>query len=281
MHSHLCKSPSPLFQAPWPLSPHQSLSVGRCAQRSVKQQAKAATKRDMDPSFPPPQHTNQHQRQIQYHESPFQRNSSLPGLPSPGAADPEAAAFHPHLQSFRQLPYGATGQGPPVATGPNVTVGSFEVGDVEPAVSHSSQPLPQLRSHQGEQILSRKRPADQVRQQRRPRRSEQPLPPPSQGAGGPIDASGHEQCSIHDHRASVDDAGGQLRPRLQVNDGQPPSHGCEHDDPQANGEAAVKFVVDPPNLSEWRQKLFDLHEMVTLDQEEYVTRGLQRPMKTP
>lgn len=79
----------------------------------------------------------------------------------------------------------------------------------------------------------------------------------------------------------MDDAGGQLRPRLQVNDGQPPSHGCELDDPQANGEAAVKFVVDPPNLSEWRQKLFDLHEMVTLDQEEYVTRGLQRPMKTP
>jgi hypothetical protein len=37
----------------------------------------------------------------------------------------------------------------------------------------------------------------------------------------------------------------------------------------------TKIVIDPPNLEEWRQKLFDVNEMITLSEEEYVFQSNQ------
>jgi hypothetical protein len=41
-------------------------------------------------------------------------------------------------------------------------------------------------------------------------------------------------------------------------------------DQKSNGHLSTKIVVDPPNLAEWRQKLFNVDEMITLSEEEYV-----------
>jgi glutathione S-transferase len=40
-------------------------------------------------------------------------------------------------------------------------------------------------------------------------------------------------------------------------------------DQKSNGHLSTKIVVDPPNLAEWRQKLFNVDEMITLSEEEY------------
>jgi glutathione S-transferase len=41
-------------------------------------------------------------------------------------------------------------------------------------------------------------------------------------------------------------------------------------DQKSNGHLSTKLVVDPPNLDEWRQKLFDVNDVITLSEEEYV-----------
>jgi glutathione S-transferase len=45
-------------------------------------------------------------------------------------------------------------------------------------------------------------------------------------------------------------------------------------DQKSNGHLSTKIVVDPPNLQEWRQKLFDVSEPITLSEEEYVVPSL-------
>ncbi len=40
-------------------------------------------------------------------------------------------------------------------------------------------------------------------------------------------------------------------------------------DQKSNGHLSTKMVPEPPNLAEWRQKLFDVNEMITLSEEEY------------
>ncbi|TVY22249.1 Glutathione S-transferase [Lachnellula hyalina] len=42
-------------------------------------------------------------------------------------------------------------------------------------------------------------------------------------------------------------------------------------DQKSNGHLSTKIVVDPPNLAEWRQKLFNVDEMITLSEEEFET----------
>lgn len=39
-------------------------------------------------------------------------------------------------------------------------------------------------------------------------------------------------------------------------------------DQKSNGHLSTKVVVDPPNLEEWRQRLFDVSEPITLSEEE-------------
>lgn len=39
-------------------------------------------------------------------------------------------------------------------------------------------------------------------------------------------------------------------------------------DQKSNGHLSTKVVVDPPHLAEWRQKLFNVDEMITLSEEE-------------
>jgi hypothetical protein len=41
-------------------------------------------------------------------------------------------------------------------------------------------------------------------------------------------------------------------------------------DQKSNGHLSSKLVVDPPNLDEWRQKLFNVDDVITLSEEEYV-----------
>jgi hypothetical protein len=41
-------------------------------------------------------------------------------------------------------------------------------------------------------------------------------------------------------------------------------------DQKSNGHLSSKVVVDPPNLDEWRQKLFNVDDVITLSEEEYV-----------
>jgi len=41
-------------------------------------------------------------------------------------------------------------------------------------------------------------------------------------------------------------------------------------DQKSNGHLSSKIVPDPPNLAEWRQRLFNVDEMITLSEEEYV-----------
>jgi len=50
----------------------------------------------------------------------------------------------------------------------------------------------------------------------------------------------------------------------------------EGSDQKSNGHLSTKIVVDPPNLAEWRQKLFNVDEMITLSQEEYVVPNSRR-----
>jgi len=42
-------------------------------------------------------------------------------------------------------------------------------------------------------------------------------------------------------------------------------------DQKSNGHISTKIVVDPPNLAEWREKLFHVDEMITLSEEEFET----------
>lgn len=42
------------------------------------------------------------------------------------------------------------------------------------------------------------------------------------------------------------------------------------DDQKSKGHLSRKIVLDPPNLQEWRQKLFDVDDMITLSEEQYV-----------
>ncbi|KAG4440012.1 hypothetical protein IFR05_004526 [Cadophora sp. M221] len=42
-------------------------------------------------------------------------------------------------------------------------------------------------------------------------------------------------------------------------------------DQKSNGHLSTKVVVDPPNLAEWRQKLFNVDEMITLSEDEFQT----------
>jgi hypothetical protein len=44
----------------------------------------------------------------------------------------------------------------------------------------------------------------------------------------------------------------------------------EGSDQKSNGHLSTKIVPNPPNLAEWRQKLFNVDEMITLSEEEYV-----------
>jgi hypothetical protein len=44
----------------------------------------------------------------------------------------------------------------------------------------------------------------------------------------------------------------------------------EGSDQKSNGHLSTKIVVAPPNLAEWRQRLFDVDDMITLSEEEYV-----------
>lgn len=41
-------------------------------------------------------------------------------------------------------------------------------------------------------------------------------------------------------------------------------------DQNSNGHLSTKIVVDPPNLAEWRQKLFNVDDTITLSKEESV-----------
>lgn len=41
-------------------------------------------------------------------------------------------------------------------------------------------------------------------------------------------------------------------------------------DQKSNGHFSTKIVVDPPNLADWRQRLFNVDEMITLSEDEYV-----------
>ncbi|CZS90765.1 related to glutathione transferase omega 1 [Rhynchosporium graminicola] len=42
-------------------------------------------------------------------------------------------------------------------------------------------------------------------------------------------------------------------------------------DQKSNGHLSTKVVVDPPNLAEWRQRLFNVDEMITLSEDEFQT----------
>lgn len=43
---------------------------------------------------------------------------------------------------------------------------------------------------------------------------------------------------------------------------------------KSGGHLQTKIVIDPPNLDEWRQKLFDVNETITLSEEQYVVDSL-------
>ncbi len=46
--------------------------------------------------------------------------------------------------------------------------------------------------------------------------------------------------------------------------------------PKSNGHLSTKIVVDPPNLAEWRQKLFNVDDIITLSEEEYVVSEIKQ-----
>lgn len=238
----------------------------------------------MDTSFLPPQHSNLHHRQIQYHEAPFQRTGSLPRLPGVEVAGPDTV-FHPDLQPFHQHTYSSGGgqAPPPATTGPDGAVSGFEVAGVEAALPHPHQSLPQLRSHHGELLQSprkhlphQRQTPSQSHQERRRRQHPQQQ---QQETSSALDTPVHGQYSIAP-QVTPEDANGPPRPTLlgkksgsasltlHAKDIGDPCPGGEHDGSQAHSQANAKLVVDPPNLAGWRRRLFDLQEMVTLDQEE-------------
>jgi len=45
------------------------------------------------------------------------------------------------------------------------------------------------------------------------------------------------------------------------------THGAGHEG-KGGGQLHTKIVIDPPNLEEWRQKLFDVSDMITLSEEQ-------------
>lgn len=44
--------------------------------------------------------------------------------------------------------------------------------------------------------------------------------------------------------------------------------GVSGGDQKSNGHLSTKIVIDPPNLEQWRQKLFDVNDMITLSEEQ-------------
>ena len=50
----------------------------------------------------------------------------------------------------------------------------------------------------------------------------------------------------------------------------------ESSDQKSNGHLSTKMVANPPNLAEWRQKLFNVDEMITLSEDEYVISAARR-----
>jgi hypothetical protein len=46
------------------------------------------------------------------------------------------------------------------------------------------------------------------------------------------------------------------------------SHGHEQQVKRSNGQLSTKIVIDPPNLEEWRNKLFNVDETIVLTHEE-------------
>ena len=44
--------------------------------------------------------------------------------------------------------------------------------------------------------------------------------------------------------------------------------GTPDGDQKSNGHLSTKIVVDPPHLAEWREKLFNVDEMITLSEDE-------------
>ena len=47
-----------------------------------------------------------------------------------------------------------------------------------------------------------------------------------------------------------------------------PSQGYEQQVKRSNGQLSTKIVIDPPNLEEWRNKLFNVDETIVLTHEE-------------
>ena len=48
----------------------------------------------------------------------------------------------------------------------------------------------------------------------------------------------------------------------------PPPPVPEGSDQQTLGHQSTRLVDNPPNLAEWRQRLFDVNEMITLSEDE-------------
>jgi glutathione S-transferase len=44
-------------------------------------------------------------------------------------------------------------------------------------------------------------------------------------------------------------------------------------DQKSNGHLSTKLVVDPPNLAEWRERLFNVDDIITLSEEQYVLQA--------
>ncbi|CAG7556747.1 unnamed protein product [Fusarium equiseti] len=49
------------------------------------------------------------------------------------------------------------------------------------------------------------------------------------------------------------------------------SHGHEQQVKRSNGQLSTKIVIDPPNLEDWRNKLFNVDETIVLTHEEFET----------
>lgn len=44
-------------------------------------------------------------------------------------------------------------------------------------------------------------------------------------------------------------------------------------DQKSNGHLSSKLVVDPPNLEEWRERLFNVDDIITLSEEQYIPQA--------
>lgn len=60
--------------------------------------------------------------------------------------------------------------------------------------------------------------------------------------------------------------------RLQQQDSFSSPAQDEQEGQKSIGHAATRLEPDPPNLEEWRQRLFDVNEMITLSEEQYVNQ---------